>query len=274
MIELPESYTLAEQMRKTLLGKRVTGVAANASPHKWAWFTGDPADYEPRLLGKTVTGSDSYGGMAELRLEEWRLSFCDGTNLRYYAPEAKQPEKHQLKIAFEDGSALVGSVQMYGALWLTEGDAYEGYAESSHDKVKPLDPAFDEAYFDELWSGVKPTLSVKAFLATEQRMPGVGNGVLQDILWNAGLHPKRKLQSMGDAEREKLYASLLSTLRRMRDLGGRDTEKDLYGSPGGYRTILSSKTLAMPCIGCGGALRREAYMGGNVYYCPACQAMQ
>lgn|GEM_PF-2077218 len=30
----------------------------------------------------------------------------------------------------------------------------------------------------------------KAFLATEQRIPGLGNGVLQDILWTARIHPK------------------------------------------------------------------------------------
>lgn len=38
------------------------------------------------------------------------------------------------------------------------------------------------AWFEELWSREKPSLSAKALLATQKRIPGIGNGVLQDIL--------------------------------------------------------------------------------------------
>ena len=57
----------------------------------------------------------------------------------------------------------------------------------------------------------------------------------------------------------------------MKDYGGRDTEKDLFGKPGGYRTILSSKTLTYPYRVCGSGLKREAFLGGNIYFCPECQ---
>ena len=62
-----------------------------------------------------------------------------------------------------------------------------------------------------------------------------------------------------------------TTLAAMAMGGGRDTEKDLFGKPGGYRSVLSAKTLAFPCPVCGGAITRKAYMGGNVYFCAACQ---
>ena len=136
-----------------------------------------------------------------------------------------------------------------------------------------MGPAFDKKYFDDLLGGVKPTLSVKAFLATEQRIPGLGNGVLQDILWNANIHPKRKLQTLEKKENEKLFKSVKSTLLKMRKQGGRDTERDLFGKNGGYKTILSANTIKDPCPACGSALIREAYMGGNIYYCPKCQPL-
>ena len=53
--------------------------------------------------------------------------------------------------------------------------------------------------------------------------------------------------------------------------GGRSTEKDLYGKPGGYASVLTAKTLALPCPACCGAITRAAYMGGNVYFCANCQ---
>ncbi len=36
-------------------------------------------------------------------------------------------------------------------------------------------------------------LSFKVFLATNQKTPGIGNGVLQDILFNTRLKTKKKL---------------------------------------------------------------------------------
>ena len=200
-----------------------------------------------------------------------RLVFGDGTNIRYLAPGNKLPDKHQLLVEFDDSSSLVCSVQMYGALWAFDENYNEGYYHSSKSKITPSSPEFHYDYFKGLLQGCKQNLSVKAFLATEQRIPGLGNGVLQDILFNAGLHPKRKLDTLSETEKQKLYDSVIHTLAEMTEKGGRDTEKDIFGQPGGYRTRLSAKTKDKPCPVCGDTIVREAYLGGNVYYCPACQ---
>ena len=56
-----------------------------------------------------------------------------------------------------------------------------------------------------LISGVKPSASAKAFLATEQRIPGLGNGCLQDILFRAGLNPRKKLEDWPDRDGDKVF---------------------------------------------------------------------
>ncbi len=104
-------------------------------------------------------------------------------------------------------------------------------------------------------------------------IPGFGNGVLHDVLWNARIHPKRKLQTLTEQDMETLFQSVKSTLKDMRDNGGRDIEKDLFSKAGGYRTILSNKTLTSPCPKCSGELMRQAYLGGNIYFCPECQKL-
>jgi formamidopyrimidine-DNA glycosylase len=86
-------------------------------------------------------------------------------------------------------------------------------------------------------------LSAKAFLATEQRIPGLGNGVLQDILWYANIHPKRKISTLSAEQKHKLFRSVKTILAEMTELGGRDTERDLFGCNGGYITRLSKKTV-------------------------------
>ena len=116
-------------------------------------------------------------------------------------------------------------------------------------------------------------LSAKAFLATEQRILGVGNGVLQDILYHAGIHPKRKIKTLTEAEKDLLFASIKETLTEMINKGGRDTEKDLFGNFGGYTTRVSKNTVGKPCPVCGSIIEKETYMGGSIYYCNKCQGI-
>jgi formamidopyrimidine-DNA glycosylase len=116
-------------------------------------------------------------------------------------------------------------------------------------------------------------MSVKAFLATEQRIPGLGNGVLQDILFHARIHPKRKMNTLSLQETHSLYEAVKSTLSEMAAKGGRDTEKDLFGCPGGYQSFLSKNTVGTPCPVCGTIIKKEAYLGGSIYYCEGCQPL-
>lgn len=277
MIEIPEAANLAQEMRTSLVGRRIVRAAAAASPHRFAFYYGNPAQYAPQLEGRRIDGASSFGGFAQLHIGQTRLAVSDGANLRLYGPGEKHPAKHQLYIELDDGCSLLCTIQMYGGIWVfPEGGMRDNeYLQGARAKPSPLSDAFDEAYFDSLRRGVsKPSISVKAFLATEQRIPGLGNGVLQDILFMAGVNPKTKLGLLTDGELKGLYHSVKDTLRAMTDEGGRSTERDLFGRPRRYPTMLSSKTYQLPCPHCGGGLVRQAYLGGNIYYCPKCQPVK
>lgn len=274
MLELPESHSMAKQLNETIQGKVIRNVYANSSPHGFAFFSGEPALYPSLLYERKVGESKAVGGMVEITLDTSRLLFGDGINIRYFESGKPIPKKHQLHIEFEDDSSLVCTVQMYGGIWAyKEGENTNPYYLVAREKPTPLSDAFDETYFKEMLCNTKQSISVKAFLATEQRIPGLGNGSLQDILFVSSIHPKRKLESLSEEEVDNLFKSVKKTILEMYTKGGRDTEKDLFGVSGGYHTILSSKTLKNPCPVCGSAITRQAYMGGNVYYCPICQPL-
>jgi formamidopyrimidine-DNA glycosylase len=95
--------------------------------------------------------------------------------------------------------------------------------------------------------------------------------VLQDILWNARIHPKRKMGELTNSELKAMFHSVRDTLMEMTVKGGRDTERDLFGCLGGYHSVLSKNTADHPCPACGALIQKEAYLGGSVYYCPGCQ---
>jgi formamidopyrimidine-DNA glycosylase len=272
MLEIPESYTIVKQLNETVKGKIISYVKANQSPHSFTGYFNNPEGYDDLLSGKIIGNSIPRAGMVEIEVEDCRLLFGDGATIRYYDDLSKLPKKHQLLVEFDDQTALVCTIQMYGSIWAyREGENENPYYIGSKEKPSPLSDDFNYDYFLSLRTEKANKLSAKAFLATEQRIPGLGNGVLQDILFIAGIHPKRKLTTVSDDEYRNLYNVIKNTLKEMAELGGRDTEKDLFGNEGGYKTLLSKKTLFTPCTKCGYELHKESYLGGTIYYCEHCQ---
>ncbi len=274
MIEIPESLTLASQLNETVKGKRIAEVETEHTKHSFAWYHGEPSAYAGIMEGREIGNSTGLGSMVEIELSGYSFIVGDGTNLRYFPNGKKLPDKYQMRIMLENGDSLLCSVQMYGAMFLVEPENYENpYYHVAKEKPLPGTEAFDYTYFTSLWEGLSGKISIKEFLATNQRIPGLGNGVLQDILLEAGLHPKQKINTVQGDLWKRVYESVIHILDQMCAAGGRDTEKTLFGEPGGYVTKLSKKTVGKPCPYCGNEIKKMSYMGGTVYYCPSCQPL-
>jgi formamidopyrimidine-DNA glycosylase len=271
MIELPEAVVLAKQINQTLPGREIKRAIANQAPHKFAWYTGDPSKYNDRLAGKVIRSADAVGNHVEIKMDDMLLVIS--TPIRYHVPGERPPGKHQLLLELDDLTNVTCTVQMWGVLFCFRAHEQGGLPDYqiAKEKPSPLSAVFDRPYFDSLMTRDTRELSAKAFLATEQRIPGLGNGVLQDILWTARIHPKQKLAHLSRKDISQMYRAVKSVLKKMTDCGGRDTERDLFGRPGGYQTILSKHTVGTPCPACGTMIRREAYLGGSIYVCDGCQ---
>ncbi len=270
MLELPESYTLAKQMQQKLSGKTIERVMVEKSPHRFAFYSEYKDEYEALLKGRTVTGARNLGGILELDLDGCFIYFSDGAYPKFY--EGEPPQKHQLLLGFTDGTGFTVSVQMYGVLHAYKaGECRHDYYISSATRLNPLQEGFTFDYFSSLYKPNGKKLSAKAFLATEQRIPGLGNGVLQDILFTAKIDPRFDMRDATDGDMFDLYDSTCSVMKKMCERGGRNTEKDFFGNPGGYECILCKTTLDTPCPRCGHTVAKAPYMGGAVYFCENCQ---
>lgn len=276
MLELPEVMTLSKQAGSLLSGKTVTQVFNATKPHKFTFYNRDPLEYGKLLVGKSILSSNGYGMFVDFNLSgNTVMNIGDGVNVRYYHSGDRIPDNYQLLLTFDDESFLVFTVAMYGSInvWIDE-DIDNKYYRISRDSISPLSSDYTFEEFDKLFVAAKKTLTAKALLATEQRIPGIGNGVAQDILFNARMNPKQKVLDLPDGRRMDLFETLKGTLMEMTLKGGRDTQTDLYGNSGNYHTILSAKTWKEPCPRCGGRIVKEAYLGGSVYYCSACQKIE
>ncbi|HPH94585.1 MAG TPA: DNA-formamidopyrimidine glycosylase family protein [Anaerolineaceae bacterium] len=275
MFECPEYITFARQINATLAGKIIRQGSLGNSPHKFVWYNRAPEEFAALVPGKKVGEARAQGKWLFVPLEPgYVLLFGEnGGKILYHAADSKLPEKYHLLITFEDGSALSGLTQMWGAFEL-----YDSGKERERQYVKdmkptPVDPDFSFPYFDVLINvlleGEKR--SVKSLLTQDQLIPGLGNALAQDILFNARLHPRHPLAELTPAQRRQLYDAIISTVQAAIAGGGRDDETNLFGQPGGYQRLMSSKTAGQPCPACGRPIEKIQYLGGACYFCPACQ---
>lgn len=270
MLEFPEVLTVAGQLEKTIVGKKISKVLPPSKVHKFCWYNGDPIEYEAAIKNSEVISVVGFGIYVEIEFSNgYKLCFNDGVNVRIIN-SAKTINQYQLLIEFGDESGLVFTVAMYGGIILHKGNYDNEYYLKSRSAVNIFSAEF-KTYYENTLTDSKQNLSAKAFLATEQRFPGIGNGVLQDILFTACIHPKRKISTFGKEEKERLLNSIIEVLDNMIKNHGRDTEKDIFGENGGYEVILSRNTVSNDCPKCGSQIVKEAYLGGTVYYCPSCQ---
>lgn len=278
MIEAPEAHLLSDQLNQIVKGKRITSIFTQFTPHKFTWFTGSQEEYIEWLSGQTIDYIQPQGGMVEITIGNHVLVLTDGVNLRYFAPSEKLPNKHQLLIGFEDESCLIASVRMYGGLACYVKENVDGrlaeYYLTACRKPQVMSKAFSKEYFLGLIEDESAQKkSAKAFLATEQTIPGLGNGVLQDILYHVHIHPKKKISELTEQQREKLFYQVKETMNDIYQQGGRNTETDLFGKNGEYVACLSKDTAGEACPRCGETIVKESYLGGSIYYCRGCQVI-
>jgi formamidopyrimidine-DNA glycosylase len=275
MFELPECVTLARQMSETLRGKIIERGRLGNSPHKFVWYNRKPAEFERLTKAKSVGAAAARGRWMFVPFEPGYvlvLGECGG-RLLYHEPGTDLPAKYHLLIEFEDKSALSVTTQMWGAMELFEQGRERERKYIKGMRPTPVDKEFTFRCFsglvDELLGGEKR--SVKGLLTQDQLIPGLGNSVAQDIMFRARLHPRRTIAELSPAQRRTLYDAIVKTVREVVARGGRSDELDLFGKPGGYIRIMSSKTAGKPCPECGAKIQKVAFLGGTCCFCPKCQ---
>ncbi|HET6442983.1 MAG TPA: DNA-formamidopyrimidine glycosylase family protein [candidate division Zixibacteria bacterium] len=275
MFELPECITLVRQMNSALKGREITNGNLGNSPHKFVWYKQSEDDFARLIKGKTIGESYVQGRWIIAPIEPGYvlvIGECGGKVLFHETGE-KLPKKYHLSITFVDGSYLTITTQMWGAMELyVEGEELErDYIKGM--RTTPVETGFTYEYFDGLIEefGSEKKRSAKSLLTQEQIIPGLGNAIAQDILYQAKLHPKHPIGDLDDGQRQRLYAAIVGTVQEAIEKGGRYDEYDLFGSKGGYVRIMDKNATGKLCIRCGGVVEKIQYLGGACYLCPTCQ---
>jgi formamidopyrimidine-DNA glycosylase len=275
VIELPEATVIGTQIRAELAGKQIACGNQGNSPHKFAFTSGTAEEYEQIFKGKTIGPARGHGSAILVPIEPSHVLVLGGGGERilYHQEERTHPKKRQLLLQFTDGTSLTVTVSGWGNVMLLPQATVGEHRHVQGDRIPPLSDGFTWEHFQGLFGVVDPesSKSCKFFVISEPGVWGIGNGCLQDILYHAGIHPRRRIVDLSEDDKHALYDAIVGTLSQMVELGGRESERDLYGNRGRYVRILDSKTKGQPCPQCATPIEKSQYLGGAIYYCPICQ---
>ena len=274
MIEMPEATTIARQMQETLTGKTIQHFSRGPLAHKFLWLSKSAEEYDAFLAGLQITGASSYGRSIYLYVGETDLLWFGELGGRIlYRPQGEPlPAKFHLRWDFLDGSGMTFAMQMWGFVSLLARSelATHPYAEVG---IPLLSEQFTSECFEQVLEEYpeKTRKGIKGFLVTSKHINGIGNGYLQDILFKAKIHPSRKIPTLNQDDRQRLYGAIWDTMEQATRLGGREEEHDLHNHAGGYKRLMGAGTLGQPCPNCATPVVKINYLGGACYLCPTCQ---
>ena len=140
---------------------------------------------------------------------------------------------------------------------------------------EPLDKSFNFSIFQS--AILKNKGKIKQVLMDQEVIAGIGNIYSDEILWQAKIHPLRRVNELTVNELKGLYSAMRKILTKAVRLRGTSTSdyRDTTGKPGAYAKIRKAyQREGEPCPRCKTLIKRIKIGGRSAHYCPACQRLK
>ncbi len=272
MVELPEAMILSQQMDKELRGKEIVSAYIDNFKPKIFFLNTSVDEFIESVTDCSINSVYCKGKWIYLELSSGQFFATApemGANILFHEEESTKSDNYHFKFVFDDGTSL--TLKYLGFIFARLGTEEELESEKYPGKIgpTPLDKEFLYEDFSKLLN--ESNRMVKSILLEHQNLPGVSNFYLNEALYKAKIHPKRKANSLGESEKKILFESIQKTLKDAFDANGRIERKDLYGVKGKYVRSLNSKSVGKPCPICGKLISKINVGGTNSYICNQCQ---
>jgi formamidopyrimidine-DNA glycosylase len=277
-IEMPEATIVARQLDPAIRGRVVAGFELRGCENfqRIGFMNRDSAAFA-RLAGLTVTGVDSRGNTMVVRLSDQQSVVVSpeyGGEVLFHENDRSLPARYHFKLDFTDGSALTVWIKTMGGVYATDdaglAEHYLVRRDFDPSRTEPNDERLTFEVFSDLLAPATRQLKT-VLVGKDAVVVGLSNSAFQDIIYRAGLHPKRRASDLSTGERRALYEAMRLVIDERLRLGGKTSFRDIYGVPGGYEPAMGPAFKNRPCPKCGTPIQKLAHGGGEVFVCPGCQ---
>ena len=269
MPELPEVETIRRSLLPHVIGARVTGVAVRERRLRRPIAP----DFEAELRGRRIAGLERRGKYLLFRLDDQRVLLAhlgmSGSLELAARGRAHAAHDHVAIVLDRDRVMIFNDPRRFGLLRVGHIDELTELDTVGRDPITAA-PTVDE--WRALVRGRR--LPIKNLLMDQRVLGGVGNIYANEMLFHAGIRPRRRAATLRRAELEGLRAAMQRELHEAVDLGGSSISdyRDANGRPGSFQMQHAVYDRAdQPCRTCTTPIKRVVLSGRSSFYCPRCQ---
>ena len=263
MPEYPEVELLKQYCDSTCLHQEIESVELR---EKIILEAGTIKEFERNLVGRSFESTCRHGKYLFLKLDDegWLvLHFGMTGDLQYFKDRDQEPDYVQLLIEFANGYHLglimprklgkIGQIADAGDYIRSKGLGPDVMAQD-----------FDLQAFLSALEGRRGM--IKSALMNQGIMAGIGNVYSDEILFQARVHPKAKVNDLDQVTLRRIFDCLKDVLATLVDVR---LERDKL--PRNY--LLPVRGSGEQCPYCQGEVKNIKVSGRSAYYCSSCQKM-
>lgn len=291
MPELPEVETIARELKKKIIGLRITDVWADREkPFRQA---GGLKKFLKEIKNKKVVDVRRRAKFVVIGLEGPKIIFIhqkisghllygrwkkvnDEWKATKTGPLRDDPQNKYLRIIFflNNGyQVALSDLRRFGKAMLVSDKDIKNLKEIKKLGPEPLEISFSQFknLFTKKRGWLKPVLMDPYFIA------GIGNIYSDEILWDAGYHPLKRVESLKDRDLKKIFNSMKKVLKKA--IAYKGDSIDDYRLPSGEKGRYQKIQNAYQQTGkkCkkkdGGIIQRLKIAGRSAHFCPKHQKL-
>ena len=272
MPELPEVETVVRGLAGRMTGRHVARLDLHREDLRWPIPRGLRRKVEGRLI-KAVRRRAKYilidledGGVLLMHLGmSGRLTVVN-------AEDTTPAEVHDhVVFTLDDGTRIrFNDQRRFGMLDYVRDRALEKHPLLRELGPEPLDPGFTPETLAKSLTGRRTPL--KAALLDQQVVAGLGNIYVSEVLFEAGLSPRRLARTVTLERATRLVGAIRAVLKRAIAAGGSSLRNYVQasGELGYFQhqwAVYGKEGEPCPACDCGGGIRRIVQSNRSTFYC-------
>lgn len=270
MPELPEVETTRRGLEPYVAGRRILSLTVHERRLRWPVA----ADLPHVLAGQRI---ESVGRRAKYLL----LNLTHGTLLWHLGmsgslrvvPVGLPADTHDhIDLVLDSGQQVrFNDPRRFGSLHYVSG-APQNHPLLARLAPEPFDPAFNPQYLWEITR--RRRAPIKQVLLNSHLVTGVGNIYANEVLFQAGVRPRRQARGLSLAKVERIVEAVREVLSKAIRAGGTTLRDyiDPEGRPGYFKQeLFVYERTDQPCRVCGTPIRQFTQGQRSTWYCPRCQ---
>ena len=263
MPELPDLLYIRSRLERALVGHAVTGTELRKPVVLRCLVAGDLG----LLVGARLLGIERRIHFLVFRFASHDLLVNPMLAGRFRLARAADRKEAALAFTLEFGDdtqlRYLDDKQMGKAYLAAVGD-WGRIPNLGHRGLDVLSPEFTRESFAAAVSRRRD--QVRVFLLDKSALDSLGNAYADEVLFEAGIHPKTWCRTLSEDDVARLHAAIVKVLTDA------VAEVERRGEPTEVKVRDFLKVrLKDTCPRCGGKIRRAGVRGMDAYFCPRCQ---